>query len=124
MTALLGGPRTVRTARARHGGVGQQRDCHFFPLIFGDEQLLFVGTSRFFLGTSVRPYGRTVSRTYVQKNHMSDKTKDSLLVISGNIRLKVHDFFFDGTFTLAPYCSYGPLRELGGSTFRSNKVAQ
>ena len=77
-----------------------------------------------FLGTSVRPYGRTVSRTYVQKKRMSDKTKDSLLVISGNIRLKVHDFFFDGTFTLAPYCSYGPLRELGGATFRSNKVAQ
>ena len=45
---------------------------------------------------------------------MSDKTKDSLLVISGNIRLKVHDFFFDGTFTLAPYCSYGPCAAQGG----------
>ena len=74
-------------ARARHGGVGQQRDCHFFPLIFGDEQLLFVGTSRFFLGTSVRPYGRTVFRTYVRKNRMSDKTKDLLLVGPDNFRL-------------------------------------
>ena len=74
-------------ARARHGGVGQQRDRNFFPLIFGDEQLLFVGTSRFFLGTSVRPYGRTVSRTYVRKNHMSYKTKDSLLVGPDNFRL-------------------------------------
>ena len=124
LTARLGGHRTVRTARARHGGVRQRRDRHFLPPTFRDEQLSSLGTSRFFLGTSVRPYGRTVSRTYVQKNCMSDKTKDSLLVISDNFRLKVHDFFFDGTFTLAPYCSYGPLRELGGSTFRSNKVAQ
>ena len=67
-----------------------------------------------FLGTSVRPYGRTVSRTYVQKKRMSDKTKDSLLVISDNFRLKVCDFFFDGTFRWPPYCSYDPCGARGG----------
>ena len=73
-----------------------------------------LGTSGFFLGTLVGPYGRTVSRTYVQKKRMSDKTKDSLLVISDNFRLEVHDFFFDGTFRLASYGSYGPCATRGG----------
>ena len=45
---------------------------------------------------------------------MSDKTKDSLLVISDNFRLTVRDFFFDGTFRWASYGSYGPCATRGG----------
>ena len=59
---------------------------------------------------------------------MSDKTKDSLLVISGNIRLKVHDLFlmarlrWHRTVRTARYGSWGGPRS--GPTKLLNKSAR
>ena len=94
LTARLGGHRTVRTARARHGGVRQRRDRHFLPPTFRDEQLSSLGTSRFFLGTSVRPYGRTVSRPYVRKKRMSSKQKIHCLSVRTTFVCRYVRFFF------------------------------
>ena len=115
LTARLGGHRTVRTARARHGGVRQRRDRHFLPPTFRDEQLSSLGTSRFFLGTSVRPYGRTVSRPYVRKKGMSLKRKIHCLSVQTTFVCR-YVRFFSVLFTSRVYRRYvRPVRDTGGS---------
>ena len=93
-TLYVWGIQTLRTARARHGGVRQRRDRHFFIPTFRDEQLSSLGTSRFFLGTSVCPYGRTVSRPYVRKKRMSSKQKIHCLSVRTTFVCRYVRFFF------------------------------